>query len=974
MSIVTSEHRRPAVIPITVSLILAGLLLAGTTSAVAEDPLPLPGMVEGTGTYFEITDSEYMNVTLQSSETVTVTLESLPSTVTVHLEAAAGAPSTQITMGGFAPSTTYYKHVDTYEVTDEITTDASGGLAWTQDLAEPHLVWFQPEPSTKYIRDDATGGDCTQIGTWDWTAKTCTLTGNVHETIQISDDHVTLDGAGYSISGSGSGYGVYAYRQTGWTVKNVHVSNFSYGIFLNRSKALLTGNTITGNHIGIRFYVSGYSIVDSNTVSENNYGFYFSEWACCTYVVRNTIADNTSYGIHFNDSTGTGGNLVYNNVFLGNGTHAASRNDRNFFDQPLPLGGNFWGGHESPDANADGLVDDPYTSSNVVDDLPWASVNGWCCGGGGCVQDGPGGVGSMDGCSDLQLWLKTDVGLSHGGDGSPVGTWLDQSGRSNDTAGATNLEPIFESGPDDTLNGLPVVRFDSDHLTRVGWLWSIHGEFTIAAVVDPDATGYYHNIFESRGAERPMLWVDPHGRYEHSFSQGSGGAVAGDVSPSRFDIVIAVKRFGVGPDLYINTAPVAAVGSGDYLTRLISGYDLFNRDGGQRFEGRLAEMIAYDRALAGDEIRAVGAYLQGRFDIDASFIVDRDGDGVLDDDDNCPDDSNPEQTDTDLDGAGNACDDDDDNDLVLDVDDNCPFDANPEQFDLDGDGLGDVCDADLDGDGVLNETDNCPDDPNEYQDDTDHDGLGDACDADDDNDGICDTDQASDGCAAGPDNCSTVVNPDQADFDGDGIGDVCDADVDGDGVDNDADNCPWVSNTAQDDTDFDGDGDACDPDDDNDSVLDDHDNCPLVANVDQGDLDGDGLGDACDADLDGDGVDNDFDNCPTTANSGQADLDGDDLGDACDPDIDGDGVANVSDMCAATPVDALVAPDNGCSIAQLCPCDGPRGTNQPWKNHGKYVSCNAHATGSFLDLGLITEAEKDAIVSEAAESACGSKK
>ena len=139
MSIVTSEHRRPAVIPITVSLILAGLLLAGTTSAVAEDPLPLPGMVEGTGTYFEVTDSEYMNVTLQSSETVTVTLESLPSTVTVHLEAAAGAPSAQITMGGFAPSTTYYKHVDTYEVTDEITTDASGGLA--------NRTWFGSSPS-----------------------------------------------------------------------------------------------------------------------------------------------------------------------------------------------------------------------------------------------------------------------------------------------------------------------------------------------------------------------------------------------------------------------------------------------------------------------------------------------------------------------------------------------------------------------------------------------------------------------------------------------------------------------------------------------------------------------------------------------------------------------------------------------------------------------------------------------------------
>lgn len=30
------------------------------------------------------------------------------------------------------------------------------------------------------IRDDATGGDCTQIGTWDWATKTCTLTSDLY--------------------------------------------------------------------------------------------------------------------------------------------------------------------------------------------------------------------------------------------------------------------------------------------------------------------------------------------------------------------------------------------------------------------------------------------------------------------------------------------------------------------------------------------------------------------------------------------------------------------------------------------------------------------------------------------------------------------------------------------------------------------------------------------------------------------------
>ncbi len=87
-------------------------------------------------------------------------------------------------------------------------------------------------------------------------------------------------------------------------------------------------------------------------------------------------------------------------------------------------------------------------------------------------------------------------------------------------------------------------------------------------------------------------------------------------------------------------------------------------------------------------------------------------------------------------------------------------------------------------------------------------------------------------------------------------------------------------------------------------------------------------------------------------------------------DADGDGVANDSDLCADTPLDEIVDPDTGCSIAQLCPCDGPWGTNVSWYSHGKYVSCVAKTSGSFLDTGLITEAEKDAIVSEAAESTC----
>jgi len=70
---------------------------------------------------------------------------------------------------------------------------------------------------------------------------------------------------------------------------------------------------------------------------------------------------------------------------------------------------------------------------------------------------------------------------------------------------------------------------------------------------------------------------------------------------------------------------------------------------------------------------------------------------------------------------------DDDGDGVVNAVDNCPV-PNPDQTDTDGDGLGDACDNDDDGDGILDAIDNCPLVPNEDQNDRDGDGIGDACD------------------------------------------------------------------------------------------------------------------------------------------------------------------------------------------------------------------------------------------------------
>jgi parallel beta-helix repeat protein/surface protein len=273
----------------------------------------------------------------------------------------------------------------------------------------------------------------------DTITSTTTLTADLNcsgTALIIDADNITLDCAGYTLTGDGTGDGIYLSGRTGVTINNCTTNVFSYGMHLsystnntinnatadaNTSTGFMfdtgsndntlssstaslntpyavffrsnSGNTITGNQFnsngqGPTLENSNTTTITNNTVSLSTYdGMHI--WQSDSNIINsNTISSNTVNGISlYNSNLNTISNNYFNNT---NNTFFYTSNPNNWNIAQTPgtnivtganLGGNYWANPSGTgfsetctDANTDGICDSQFNiETDNIDYLPLAT-------------------------------------------------------------------------------------------------------------------------------------------------------------------------------------------------------------------------------------------------------------------------------------------------------------------------------------------------------------------------------------------------------------------------------------------------------------------------------------------------------------------------------------------------------------------------------------------------------------------------
>ncbi|MDH5266148.1 MAG: right-handed parallel beta-helix repeat-containing protein [Candidatus Bathyarchaeota archaeon] len=215
---------------------------------------------------------------------------------------------------------------------------------------------------TIYIRaDGSVDPDTASISSAD--NITYTFTANIYDEIVVERDNIVVDGADYTVQGTGNGIGIDLSFRSNVTIKNIEIRKFGYGIYLNHSVSnsivgsilmanggesiriyessnnnitrsnimandvdgivlygssnnTIANNDIRNNYDGIRLYESSNNIIVGNILGNNYYGIWLSSSNNIT-ISGNNITNNRC-GIGLSSSNN---NTISGNTFLNDGLY-----------------------------------------------------------------------------------------------------------------------------------------------------------------------------------------------------------------------------------------------------------------------------------------------------------------------------------------------------------------------------------------------------------------------------------------------------------------------------------------------------------------------------------------------------------------------------------------------------------------------------------------------------------------------------
>ncbi|MEM4977340.1 MAG: NosD domain-containing protein, partial [Desulfurococcaceae archaeon] len=132
--------------------------------------------------------------------------------------------------------------------------------------------------------------------------------------IVIERDNVILEGGGHTIRGAACCSGILLTNRVNISIKNLVITNFTYGVYLSRSSGTtIENNTISNNLAGIYMYSSNNNTIESNTISNNSIGIELLE-SNNIHIINNTISNNLA-GIYMYSSNN---NTIESNTISNN--------------------------------------------------------------------------------------------------------------------------------------------------------------------------------------------------------------------------------------------------------------------------------------------------------------------------------------------------------------------------------------------------------------------------------------------------------------------------------------------------------------------------------------------------------------------------------------------------------------------------------------------------------------------------------